>query len=59
MPKEGVPNRDLAEPDHRNLARRNFASYIVEPEASQTITEMKALGIEPMTLRSVLRKTPR
>lgn len=60
VPRDGVPNTYMPEGDPRNLVRRDFASYPLAPGQSQSIEEMRALGIEPMVLRSVVRNaTPR
>jgi hypothetical protein len=57
LPKAGMPNTYLPGGDNRNLARRDFASYLVRPDGSQPIAEMSALGIPPMVLRSVVRNS--
>jgi ABC-type phosphate/phosphonate transport system ATPase subunit len=59
VPKVGVANKYLPGGDSHNLTRRQFASYLVRPDESRAITEMKALGIEPMVLRSVVRPASR
>ena len=60
MPKGGTPNTYMPGGDHRNLARRDFATYLVRPDKAQPIAEMSALRIPPMVLRSVVRSsTPR
>ena len=53
--KDGVPNTYLPDGDAGNLTRGDFATYLLRPGDSRSITEMKALGIEPMVLRSVNR----
>ncbi len=55
VPKEGVPSTYTPNGDAMNLQRRDFASYLVRPGQSQSITEMTALGIPPMALRAALR----
>ena len=59
VPKDGVPNTYLPDGDPRNLTRRDFANYLVGSGDSRAITEMRALGIDAMTLRSVARTAPR
>jgi hypothetical protein len=59
VPKEGVANGYMPGGDRHNLRRREFASYLIRPGESRPVTEMKALGIEPMMLRSVVRTTRR
>ena len=55
VPKEGEQNIYMPNGDAKNLQRRDFASYLVGPEESQSITEMTTLGIQPMVLRAALR----
>src|SRR5262245_42640947 len=57
VPKDGMPNTYLPGGDNRNLARRDFASYLVRPGESQRISEMSALGIPPMVLQSLDRNS--
>jgi hypothetical protein len=55
VPKTGQPNTYMPNGDAKNLQRRDFASYLVRPGQSRSITEMKALGIEPLVLRAAVR----
>ena len=55
VPKDGIPNTYLPGGDARNLVRRDYATYRLAPGQSRPIAEMRALGIEPMVVRSVAR----
>jgi hypothetical protein len=55
VPRDGAPNTYMPNGDASNLQRRDFATYLVGPGQSQSITEMRALGIQPMVLRAALR----
>ena len=59
VPREGAPNTYMPNGDEKNLRRQDFATYTVGAEELRRVEEMKALGIEPMVLRTAMRKANR